>query len=98
MTLISNRSTNNNNREDYKERLNLIFVEMAADELCKRFNNPGYKKWYCKVIHSLGLERTEILAERVRDSSYAGKLFSRLANEEMRIKNKNKRFDDIKKR
>lgn len=98
MTLISNRLTNNNNRDDYKEKLNLIFVEMAADALCERFNNPGYKKWYCKVIHSLGLERTEMLAERVRDSAYAGKLFSRLANEEMRMKKTNKKLDDIKNR
>jgi hypothetical protein len=96
MTLISNRLTNNNNKEDYGERINLIFVEMAADELCKKFKNPGYKKWYCKVIHTLGLERTEILAERVRDSAYGGKLFSRLANEEMQRINKNKRIEEIK--
>jgi hypothetical protein len=98
MNMTLNSNTNNNSTEDYKRRISLIQVEVMADALCVRLNNPDFKEWYCKVIHTLGADRVEELLGRVEDSKYAGKLFSRLANEEMAIKKANERLNDLKKK
>ncbi len=110
MTLNSNRLINNINREginmapsnndtnqDHKRKISLIEVEMMADKLCLMLNNPGFKEWYCKAIHTLGADRIDELLGRTEGSKYAGKLFSTLANEEMRRVQMKKRIDKMKK-
>ena len=60
-------------------------VDALADELVALFNNPKYRGWYCNVIYKLGVSRVRELLGRVKDYEYAGKLFTKLANDELRL-------------
>lgn len=87
--------TNYNNYQ-LPEKMSLAEVDAYAELLASTFNNQQYKEWYCKVIHKLGIRRTREIAGRAEGSHYAGRLFSRLAKEEMsRIEN-HRRLAELK--
>lgn len=61
-------------------------VDALADELASRYENYSFIKWYCKVINTLGIQKTRELAERADESKSPGRLFSTLAKEAMQSK------------
>lgn len=77
-------STNNyNGGSNRKADLTLSEVDNLAQELCKDYNNPGFHKWYCKVIHTLGAKEVRNLRNRASDAKYPARLFSKMARERM---------------
>lgn len=82
----------NNDNQQLKNKPMINEVEQYAHELASRFHNLGFFKWYCKVIHDLGIARVRELVGRVEGSDYEARLFSRLAEEELKVLNKNKRL------
>jgi hypothetical protein len=61
-------------------------VDALANELANRYENHSFRRWYCKVINTLGIQKTRELAERADESKSPGRLFSTLAKEAMQSK------------
>jgi hypothetical protein len=69
-------------------------ISQLAKSLCEQYHNHPYYKWYCKVIYELGIERVLLIQARASDSKQPGKLFTKIANEELAVKlNLQKRRD-----
>lgn len=61
-----------------------INVTEEAERLGKKFNNSEFHGFYCKAIYWLGFERIHLIEARVSDSKFAAKLFTKIANEEIK--------------
>lgn len=59
--------------------------DQVADWLCQQFNNPGYRKFYCKVAYKIRKSRIiELVSTAKEDGKDGGsKLFSYLVSKEM---------------
>lgn len=87
---------NNNRNYQLSRAATILEIEEYAEELCAKFNNFKFKEWYCKVIHTLGIPRTRELVGRAEGAPFAGRLFSKLANEEITRVIAAKKIEDIK--
>lgn len=83
----------NNQIANWKESLSVQIVDQLALEIANEYSNPGYLKWYCKLIYSLGPVRINELRGRARDANSPGKLFSKLAKSELLAKEAKERLN-----
>lgn len=83
-----------NENENWKDTLDFRFVDELVDDLVKRYKNPEFRKWYCKLVYNIGPSRVNEIQGRVQGAQDEAKLFSKLANQELkRVLNKKKRRD-----
>jgi len=86
MSKVNIRVMNKQIANDNRLKPSLIEVDELADKLCSQYNNYGYRKWYCRVIYTLGIHRVEIIAADCRDADEPGRLFTIRANAELKAK------------
>jgi len=60
-------------------------VDDLAHELCNKFSNHEYFKWYCSAIWKLGERRVRDLQARVSDAKDPARLFTILLKEDLKI-------------
>lgn len=89
----SNRTANGNRQLGNKQ--STAEIDALADELTVEYQNLKFRKWYCKVIYVLGVERVLELRSRCADAKYKGALFSKLANEEMVARENSQKLKDF---
>lgn len=73
---------NDNNQSDPKPSIKEV-DELAA-EICTRFKNYKYFRWYCSATWKLGIERMKELLGRVEGAKFPGRLFTKYVNEEIK--------------
>lgn len=74
-----------------KERLNHLPIERVDEEVARliaKYRNPGWKKWYCKIVYTLGIPKVIELERRASEGDEPAKLFSKLAKSTMRSEKK----------
>ncbi|MFT4532259.1 MAG: hypothetical protein ACI9T8_000270 [Candidatus Saccharimonadales bacterium] len=81
-SIIDNNQLPRDSRDKNRNgQLPIGSVDALADELVKEYSNPGYRKWYCKVIYDNGIERVLEWRRRAEEGDYPAKLFSKYAKE-----------------
>lgn len=58
-------------------------VDAEALRLATKYGNGTFQPYYCKVIYTLGLQRVREIEGRVSDAKFPGRLFTKIANEEV---------------
>lgn len=81
----SNTNGNSNGSNLPFSHLSIMEVSDEADRLAKKFENKRYRRYYCKVIYWIGLERVHLIEARVSDSKYPERLFTKIANQEVAL-------------
>ncbi len=71
---------------DYSTKPSMIEVDELADHLCSLYDNSSYRKWYCRVIYELGVNRVKTLVAMCSDAKEPAKLFTKRANAELKAK------------
>lgn len=79
------RTENSSLNEDYS-KLPIEAVDQFADILVIEYNNPDYRRWYCKLIYTFGPAQVDEWQGRASNSDNPGKLFSKYASEALRKK------------
>lgn len=73
-------------------------VDGKADELVIEFQNPQFRKWYCRIIYAIGLDKVEEIRAKCKDGDEPGRLFSHYANQEKQALFNIWRLDQMKKK
>ena len=60
------------------KHLPIAVVDKEGDRLAVKYGNPGYRGWYCKGVHSLGIEKIAELERRADEGNTPARLFSSL--------------------
>lgn len=68
---------------NWRKRLDTQTVGELADNLANEYDNHAFREWYCLLIYELGPSRINELRGRVKDAKQPGKLFTKLAKEEV---------------
>ena len=90
--LLENQIEDEN--ENWKNILDFRFVDEFVDGLVRRYKNPEFRRWYCKLVYNIGPYRINEIQGRVQGAKDEAKLFSKLANQELQlVLNKKKRRD-----
>lgn len=74
-----------------KKRLNQLSIALVDGEvarLMEKYRNPEFKKWYCKIVYTLGIPKVSELERRASEGKEPAKLFSILAKASMRSEKK----------
>jgi hypothetical protein len=71
---------------DYRKELSVAYVDQLADEIVHEYSTPRFRKWYLSLIYELGPQAIKDIRGRCRDARHPGKLFSKLAKEQLSIK------------
>lgn len=82
-----NRNANKNSE------LTIVEVDRLADELVAQFNNPEYRRWYCKLIYKFGYQTVMDWKGRVSDANNPATLFSKIASQALKAKEARERLD-----
>lgn len=83
--------SSNDNYQIKKHSINDV-EQFAHEQLCTRFSNEQFHKWYCGVVHEFGIPRVRELVGRVEDAKYPGRLFTRLVQEERKRREARRRL------
>lgn len=86
---------NNVNQQQDNKKPSIVEVDRLARELADEYGNQDYIKWYCKVIHKLGISVVQNIRAQVSDAKQPGRVFTKIANELIARYKTNKRLGEI---
>lgn len=77
-SILENKQLPKDNWENEgNKHLPIGLVDQLADELVREYSNPGYRKWYCKIIYTHGVEQVHEWRRRATEGNEPAKLFSK---------------------
>ena len=83
---FNSKPTENSSTTDDYSTLPIEAVDQFADILVTEYDNPQFRRWYCKIIYTFGPAQVDEWQARASNSGNPGKLFSKYASEALRKK------------